>query len=119
MKYLLFSLSLLFTIGLVSCDKFDLDKKKEAKKESKKDKNDYKKECFELLLAVTYDMPDGSSLAIETEADWTILKNWYEDNKEAEEKPVLIYPVDIKYGDGTIVSVSDDDEMEMLKKDCE
>lgn len=115
MKYLVLSLSLLFTIGLVSCDKFDLDKKKE----SKKDKDDYKKDCFELLLAVTYDMPDGSSLVIESEADWTILKSWYEDNKEAEEKPELVYPVDVKYYDGTIVNVGDAEEMEMLKKDCE
>ena len=46
------------------------------------DKEDYK--CFEFVLPITFTMPDGSTLTIGTEADWDIMKDWYETNASEE-----------------------------------
>jgi hypothetical protein len=35
-------------------------------------------------------MPDGSTLTINEKDDWDELKNWYEVNPDAEEKPTSI-----------------------------
>ena len=51
------------------------------------DKGDWR--CFDLLLPVTYEMPDGSTITVENEEDWDDLKEWYEENSDSEEKPEL------------------------------
>ena len=61
------------------------------------DKGDWK--CFDLVLPVTYVMPDGSTITVSSDDDdnWVELKAWYETNPESEEKPTLQYPVDISF----------------------
>jgi hypothetical protein len=76
------------------------------------------KECFELVLPISWTMPDGSTLTINEKDDWDELKNWYEVNPDAEEKPSLNYPVDIQFEDGTTETVEDESEMEDIRKDC-
>ena len=61
------------------------------------DKGDWK--CFDLVLPVTYVMPDGSTITVSSddEDDWVQLKAWYDANPNSEEKPALQYPVDILF----------------------
>ena len=84
-----------------------------------------KRECFELVYPITFTMPDGSSITIETddEGGWDELKDWYDENEGYEEvRPELEYPVDIVYetdeGDVT-VTINNEEEMNAAKEECQ
>jgi len=84
--------------------------------------DEYDRECFELVLPVTFVMPDGSSITIDNEEDWGDLRGWYEANPGSEEEPALQYPVDIVYetDDGTVtVTINNDAEMDAAEDECE
>lgn len=79
----------------------------------------YTRGCFELVLPVTYTMPDESEIVIESKNDWTLIKNWYRENQGVTEKPELQYPVEINYHDGgNIVIIQNEEEMIAAKEDC-
>ena len=81
------------------------------------------RECFELVFPVTFIMPDGSMITVETDdnAGWQEVKDWYDANPDSEERPTLQFPVDITYetedGDTTL-TVNNDEEMEYVKRRC-
>jgi len=83
--------------------------------------DEYDRECFELVLPVTFVMPDGSSITIDDEEDWVNLRSWYEANPDSEEEPALQYPVDIVYDtdEGTVtVTINNDEEMDAAEEEC-
>jgi hypothetical protein len=82
----------------------------------KDDDND--RECFELVLPVTYVMPDGSTITVADKEDWAEVRGWYETNPDSKEEPDLQYPVDISYRDGTTQTISNEDTMSAAKEDC-
>ena len=82
------------------------------------------RECFELVLPVTFVMPDGAVVTVENEDGYMALREWYVANPDSEEEPVLQYPVDIVYynedgEEGTIVTINNEEEMEAAKAECE
>jgi hypothetical protein len=94
----------------------------EIKRECWEDE-DEGRECFSLVYPVTFVMPDGSTITVETddEAGWQEVKDWYDANPESDERPTLEYPVDIVYeidaGDST-VTINNESEMEAAKDEC-
>ena len=76
------------------------------------------RECFELVLPVTFVMPDGSTITVENDEGWGNLRDWYMNNNETEEEPALQYPVDISYEVGTTLTINSDEEMEAAEEDC-
>ena len=85
--------------------------------------SDDSEDCFEYLFPVTFVMPDGSSITVESddESGWSELKLWYESN-ESEEEPVLQYPVSVvlenEEGETTLV-VNSETEIDMIYEECE
>lgn len=77
------------------------------------------RDCFDLVLPVTFIMPDGSTITVEDETGYMTLRTWYQDNPVTDVRPALQYPVDIVYRDGTTVTINNDDEMRAAKADCE
>ena len=79
-------------------------------------------ECFEYVFPIAFTMPDGSTITIEDEDGWYLLRRWYEENGDSEEEPQLQYPVDIVYeteeGELT-VTLNNDEELETAYSDCE
>ncbi len=75
-------------------------------------------ECFELVIPVTYTMPDGSTITVETDDDWSSLRSWYDSNPDAEDEPSLGYPVDIMYGADSTVTINNQEEMENVYSSC-
>jgi hypothetical protein len=79
-------------------------------------------ECFEYVLPIAFTMPDGSTITIEDEDGWYLLRRWYEENGDSEEEPQLQYPVDIVYeteeGEST-VTLNNDEELEAAYSGCE
>lgn len=75
--------------------------------------------CFELVLPVTYTMPDGSEITIATQDDWALIDAWYEDNPDVSERPELVFPVDIQYANDSIVTVNSAEELRGARAQCE
>jgi hypothetical protein len=82
-------------------------------------KTDKKAEnCFELVLPVTFIMPDGSTIIVEDKDGYAELKAWYQDHPDVKEHLALQYPVDITYGEGKTVTINNDEEMARAKAAC-
>ena len=96
----------------------DRDGKGDGKGDKGDDKGDGKKNCFKLVLPVTFTMPDGSEITIEEREDFLLIRAWYEEHPDVKEKPELQYPVDIEYRDGKVVTINNNEEMIEAKKEC-
>ena len=81
------------------------------------DRDDDNRECFELVLPVSFVMPDGSTITVENDSGWVDLRSWYETNPDSEGRPELQYPVDILFDDET-VTINNAEEMNMVKREC-
>ena len=78
-------------------------------------------ECFEVVLPVTFVMPDGSLLTISQEVDWRNIELWYVENGDVEDEPGYQFPIDIAYEteEGIdIVTISNQEELEAAEQDC-
>ena len=73
--------------------------------------------CLELVLPVTFVLPDGSQLVIEGEYGWAMLDAWYDVYEDEEEGPELQFPVDVIF-EGETITVQDDDELYELEMVC-
>ena len=80
------------------------------------DKKDW--DCFRLVYPITFIMLDGSAISMQDEEDWMELKSWYEVNPDIEERPILEYPVEIIYRNGSSNTINNDEEMASAKEDC-
>jgi len=105
---------------------FDLDGRelrgdKDSKDDHDRSKDDkYRKECFKLVYPVTFIMPDGSTIFGDDEIEvGTAIRSWYEANPNTKDKPVLEYPVDIIFRDGSVVTVTSDEDIRGIYARCE
>ena len=83
------------------------------------DKEEEEKGCFKLVYPVSWIMPGGLTVTMEHEEDWSAIKAWYESNPDTEEKPNLVYPVEIVFDNVAIQIINNSDEMEVAKVECE
>ena len=78
-------------------------------------------ECFEVVLPVTFVMPDGSFLTVSQEVDWRNIELWYVENGDVEDEPGYQFPIDIAYETeegNDIVTISNQEELEAAEQDC-
>ena len=79
-------------------------------------------ECFEYVFPITFEMPDGSTITVEDEEGWFLLRRWYEENIETDGEPSLQYPVDIiletEDGESTI-TINNGAEMDAVYDNCQ
>ena len=95
---------------------FNLEGRKLKHRRNIADKGGFK--CFELVLPITFIMPDGSSITVEDENGYMAVRAWYGNNSDSKEKPTLQYPVNIIYRDGDTKTINNDEEMASAKEDC-
>lgn len=82
--------------------------------------NGGKEKCFEFIYPISYLMPDGSIITGNSEKEiWQLIKEWYKAHPGEKEKPQLQYPVDIKYENGTIVTINNDEELKNAYMNCD
>ncbi len=65
---------------------------------------------FNLVFPVIFNMPDGTTVTVESDSGMIVLRDWREANPDSEERPSLQYPVDIVFH-GETITVSNHDEM--------
>lgn len=81
------------------------------------DKWTYKENCFTFIYPISFNMPDGTIVDIEDNLDLG-LKDWYEANPDSDEKPTLVYPIEVKFKE-EILPISNDDELGRIKDACD
>jgi uncharacterized membrane protein YfhO len=74
--------------------------------------------CVRFVFPVTFFMPDNSTITLTEKADWVLIREWYEANIDATERPELVFPLDITLEDGTIETLLNIDELKEVKKSC-
>ena len=93
---------------------------KEACEKEEDDWDDEKKDCFKFVYPLSYTMPDGSTISGEEEDLKNAIKDWYISNEDSEEKPSLVYPVEIILEDrDEIIIVNNEEEFAAIKKACD
>lgn len=66
-------------------------------------------------------LPDGTEVTINSKDDeegWVEIKDWYINHPDVAAKPVLQFPVEIKWKDGTVQTINSQEEMQSVKEDC-
>lgn len=107
MRFSIFSLLFLAIFGLTSCDKKDFDNNHDERK------------CFEYVYPLSYLMPDDTTISGDNEEHLNEqLKAWYNANPNADKRHELIFPIDVRLDDGTILSVEHKEDFEAIYKDC-
>ncbi|HJN06654.1 MAG TPA: hypothetical protein QF480_08565 [Bacteroidales bacterium] len=90
-------------------------------KGDKGDKGDGdKRDCFELVYPVTYIMPDGTEITVNSKDDagWAEIKEWYAAHPDVKKRPAIQFPVDIKWKNGTVITINNREEMRQARKRC-
>jgi len=89
------------------------------KLEHEKDQTGMKrKSCFNFVLPITFTMPDGSEITIEDREDWSLIKAWYADHPDSNEKPALQFPVEIVFKNGEVKTINDEAGLRRAIKFC-
>ena len=76
-------------------------------------------ECFSLQFPVSFNMPDGSLVTVESddEESWAEIKTWYETNRDSEERPTIQFPIGILFDEEYLV-IENQEEMRSAYQDC-
>ncbi len=75
-------------------------------------------QCFRFVFPITFIMPDDSAITLNTRADWVLIRQWYRAHPDANERPNLVFPVDIMFRDGEVQIILDATELWEVKKAC-
>ena len=77
-------------------------------------------ECFEIVYPITIQMPNGSAYIIDSEEDPDLdaVKNYYKENEGAEERPSIVFPVNIIDNVGETKTISSEEEMKDAYRQC-
>ncbi len=76
------------------------------------------RDCFDFVFPLSITVPDGTSIALASGSDWTLVREWYQANPEAEERPAFDFPLEITYGD-TVITIINTEELIRARASCE
>ena len=76
--------------------------------------------CFEIVHPYTIMMPNGTSYTIESDQDTNLdeIKRYYEENQGVDEKPALVFPLNILGYDGETEAINNEEEMKNAYREC-
>tara|TARA_R110002073_G_scaffold53840_4_gene138851 strand:+ start:58623 stop:59483 length:861 start_codon:yes stop_codon:yes gene_type:complete len=77
-----------------------------------------RRSCFHLVFPFTVTMPDATTITLESKSDKSLIREWYVANPDVDERPTLVFPVEIEYQDGTTATIDDQTELEAARVDC-
>lgn len=75
--------------------------------------------CFDVVFPLTILLPDGESAVAENGMEVKeILRSWKLENPDSAERPVLEFPIEITYDDGSTQTINNKEELIVAKKAC-
>ena len=75
--------------------------------------------CYEFVFPLTIAFTDGTTQEIDSyDALRDALKSWKEANSEIDERPTLVFPIEVISEDGEVISVADRNELRQLHMQC-
>ncbi|NNF21775.1 MAG: hypothetical protein HKN67_07525 [Saprospiraceae bacterium] len=75
--------------------------------------------CFELVFPVTIEFPDATTAEVDSYENMKeTIRAWKEANVDNEDRPQLVYPIDVINEDGEVITVTDKTELIELKREC-
>ncbi|MEK9604239.1 MAG: hypothetical protein VW127_07445 [Flavobacteriaceae bacterium] len=75
--------------------------------------------CFNFSYPISYEMPDGSSITVESKFDaWQKFKNWYNDHPNETKSPKWIFPLTIIDDEDKKTVINNEDELRDQYHDC-
>ncbi|MBT8191485.1 MAG: hypothetical protein KJO29_13725 [Bacteroidia bacterium] len=75
--------------------------------------------CFELVFPITIEFPDATTAEVDSYENMKeTIRAWKEANVDNEDRPQLVYPIDVINEDGEVITVTDKTELIELKKEC-
>lgn len=75
--------------------------------------------CFELVFPVTIEFPDATTAEVDSYQNLKeTVRAWKEANLDSNQRPQLVYPIDVINEDGEVITVADKSELIALKKEC-
>ena len=104
--------SSLLDVYFLSINIYDGQNNKREDEDKDEDK-DGKEICFEFVLPVSFNMPDGSIITIDSKENWKVLYDWYKENEDSDYKPEIILPFDVIIDDEKI-TISNEEEFQRL-----
>ena len=60
-------------------------------------------------------MPDNSTITLDSKEDWDLVKQWYRANPDANERPELVFPLDIVLKDDIVQTLLNIDELKKIE----
>ncbi len=75
--------------------------------------------CAEFVFPITILFPgENSATVADYEALRTVIREWRENNPDAEEKPTLEFPLEVMTEDGELLTIESREELHELRKAC-
>ena len=74
--------------------------------------------CFEFIYPISFILPDGSEITINDDEGWDEIDIWYEENKDSDEEPEIVYPFDVIFDDNEIKTINNEEDLEGLEEYC-
>ena len=128
LKVLSIALLTIFAIVLTSCSKEDvsLDKSENFIDKTIDGMNHGvvgKKGCLEFIFPITIEFSDETTATVNDYPElFTTIKAWFEDNDiqpNFQNKPALVFPVQVMNTDGEVFEVNNKEELIALKSECD
>jgi len=76
--------------------------------------------CFQIEFPYTIQMPNGVTYTIDSDddLDFEEIKNYYEQNSGMDDRPSIVFPINITTNDGESVTINNEDDMKDAYRDC-
>ena len=75
--------------------------------------------CFEFVFPITIAFPDETTAEVNSYDELKeSIRTWKENNPDSEEKPNLVFPIEVINEEGEVISVADMEELKALASEC-
>jgi len=74
--------------------------------------------CLTFVFPITYELPDGTFVEVADQDDWLEIREWYANNPNATERPVLVYPIQIEFSNGNVATLNSEEELKRASESC-
>ncbi len=76
-------------------------------------------DCYDVLFPVTIGFPDGTTEVVDSSSALRqILADWTESNPDATQRPALVFPFDVMLEDGSVITITSEEERRRLRLEC-